>query len=159
MCIRDRLDLMPTAPVNYLKSAAPLLPLSPSEVKVLDDQTNGDVRTLRLSVKSTYPAGYIMSPADSSTQVVAATISAASGSKRFVNDASRARDGIGWSLNFYAPPAEGLELILEVKPGSPLKLRTVDQVYGLPEIPGAPVKPRPAYILSLIHISEPTRLL
>lgn len=140
------LDLMPTAPVNYLKSAAPLLPLPPSEVKVLDDQTNGDVRTLRLSVKSTYPAGYIMSPADSSTQVVAATISAAGASKRFVNDASRARDGIGWSLNFYAPPAEGLELILEVKPGSPLKLRTVDQAYGLPEIPGAPVKPRPAYI-------------
>jgi hypothetical protein len=138
------LDLIPTAPVNYLKSPAPLLPLPPSEIRVLDDQTNGGVRTLRLSVKSTYPAGYIMSPADSSAEVVAVTVPAAGGGKRFVNDG--ARDGIGWSLNFYAPPAEGLELILEVKPGSPLKLRTVDQAYGLPEIPGAPVKPRPAHI-------------
>ena len=138
------LDLMPTAPVNYLKSPAPLLSLPSSEVRVLDDQTNGEVRTLRLSVKSTYPAGYIMSPSDSSAEVVAVTVPAAGGGKRFVNDA--ARDGIGWSLNFYAPPAEGLELILEVKPGKPFKLRTVDQAYGLPEIPGAPVKPRPAHI-------------
>ena len=140
------LDFMPTAPVNYLKSPAPLLALAPSEVKVLEDQINGDVRTLRLNIKSTYPAGYIMSPADSSTEVVAATVATAGGSKRFVNDKVRARDGIGWSLNFFAPPAEGLELILEVKPGSPLKLRTVDQAYELPQIPGAPVKPRPAYI-------------
>jgi hypothetical protein len=140
------LDLMPTAPVNYLKSSAPLLSLPPSEIEVLDDQTNGTVRTLRLSVKSTYPAGYIMSPADSGAQVMAVTVPAEGGGKRFINDGARVRDGIGWSLNFYAPPAEGLELILEVKPGSPLTLRTVDQAYGLPEIPGAPVKPRPAYI-------------
>ncbi|HEV2828349.1 MAG TPA: M20/M25/M40 family metallo-hydrolase [Pyrinomonadaceae bacterium] len=151
------LDLMPTAPVNYLKSPAPLLSLPPSEVTVLDDQTNGGVRTLRLSVKSTYPAGYIMSPADSSTEVVAATVSAAGGGKRFVNERTRAaRDGIGWSLNFYAPPTEGLELILEVKPGSPLKLRTVDQAYGLPEIPGAPVKPRPAYIAPASAVGSDT---
>ncbi|HEV2864404.1 MAG TPA: M20/M25/M40 family metallo-hydrolase [Pyrinomonadaceae bacterium] len=141
------LDLMPTAPVNYLKSPAPLLPLAPSEISVLDDRTDGGVRTLRLNVKSTHPAGYIMSPADSGAEVVAATVQGAGGAKRFVNDAARAgREGIGWSLNFYAPPAEGLELVLEVKPGSPLKLRTVDQAYGLPDVPGSSVRPRPAHL-------------
>lgn len=137
------LEYLPTAPVNFLKSPAPFVPLMPSEIKVLDDRTADGVRTLRLSLNSHYPSGYLMAPAEESTEVLATTVRG----QRFVNEAARsAPTGIGWSLNYYALPAEGMELTLEVKPGRPLKLRSVDQAYELPALPGAAIKPRPDHI-------------
>jgi hypothetical protein len=50
-----------------------------------------------------------------------------------------------WRMNYYAPPAEGFELTLRVKPSGPLKLRVLDRSYGLPDVAGAGVVPRPAW--------------
>ncbi|MCA1633573.1 MAG: hypothetical protein LC802_07620, partial [Acidobacteria bacterium] len=102
------------------------------------------VRTLRLSISSPYPAGYLMAPSDSNTEVLATTFNG----KRFVNETPRgAPSGPSWSMNYYAPPPGGLELTLEVSAGRPLKLRMINQSYELPNIPGSPIRPRPEYLV------------
>ena len=137
-------EYLPTGQTSFLKSPAPLVALPPADVRVLDDQTAGSVRTLRLSISSPYPAGYLMAPSDSNAEVLATTFNG----KRFVNETPRgAPSGTFWSVNYYAPPPEGLELTLEVSAGRPLKLRTINQSYELPNIPGSPIKPRPEHLV------------
>ena len=46
-------------------------------------------------------------------------------------------------LSFYAPPAEGVELTLELRAARPLKLALRDVSYELPAINGQPAAPRP----------------
>lgn len=133
-------EYLPASYKGFLKSTAPALPLSAPELTVLDDQTANGVRTLRLNLRSQDPAGYVTAPVASNTAVLAATVKG----RRFVNDAPRsAQSSNSWVLNYYAPPAEGFELTLEVSPAQPLKLRVVGQAYGLPETPGSPTTPRP----------------
>lgn len=140
-------SLMEYIPSNYkgfLKSPAPFIQLPPSDLKVLDDQTANGVRTLRLSLNSAYPAGYMTAPTDANTEVLAATVKG----QRFVNEVRRSKTSSNsWALNYYAPPAEGFEITLEVDPAQPLKLRIVNQSYELPEVPGASFKSRPDYIM------------
>jgi Peptidase family M28 len=139
----ERGSLIEYIPSNYkgfLKGAAPQLPLAAPELRLLDDRTADGVRTVRLSVNSPYPAGYITAPAEGNTQVLATTVRG----QRFANEPRRgSQSSNSWMLNYYAAPADGLELTLEVKPSQPLKLRVVGQDYRLPEIPGSPIRPRP----------------
>jgi hypothetical protein len=134
------IEYIPSSFKGFLKSAAPQLPLAAPDVRLLDDHTDGGVRTLRLSVNSPYPAGYITAPVEGNTQILATTVRG----QRFAAEARRAsQSSNSWVLNYYAAPAEGLELTLEVEPSQPLKLRVVGQSYGLPEIPGSQFTPRP----------------
>jgi hypothetical protein len=57
-----------------------------------------------------------------------------------VNDAKG-----GWNMRYYAVPEGGIDLILELQPSSPLKLRVSDLSYGLPD--SLVVKPRPGHIM------------
>jgi hypothetical protein len=50
-------------------------------------------------------------------------------------------------LQYYAFDPSGVELTLEVKPATPLKLKVIDISYGLPSLPNFAVKPRPAEIM------------
>jgi len=52
-----------------------------------------------------------------------------------------------WALQFWAPPKQGFVLVLELKGAGPLALKIVEQSYGLPEIPGTTIRPRPDYII------------
>jgi hypothetical protein len=68
--------------------------------------------------------------------------------ERFVNEVRRSKTSSNsWALNYYAPPAEGFEVTLEVNPSQPLKLRVVDQTYELPQMAGAPFKARPDHLM------------
>jgi hypothetical protein len=49
-----------------------------------------------------------------------------------------------WRLLYYAPPAEGIDLDLQVRASQPLKLRVQDQSFELPASLTASFKPRPA---------------
>jgi hypothetical protein len=140
-------SLMEYIPTNYkgfLQSPAPFIVLPTSDIKVLEDQTQEGVRRLRLSIKSNYPTGYMTAPTDGNTEVLAATIKGA----RYVNEVRRSKTSSNsWALNYYAPPAEGFEVTLEVNASQPLKLRVVDQSYELPQMPGGSLKPRPEHIM------------
>ena len=56
--------------------------------------------------------------------------------------------GNAWELRYYAVPQEGVEISLEVKAVEPVKLRLVDQTYGLPQTLNKPWEPRPVTAVS-----------
>ncbi|HYY99098.1 MAG TPA: hypothetical protein VE642_10930, partial [Pyrinomonadaceae bacterium] len=45
-------------------------------------------------------------------------------------------------VSYVAPPAEGLELVVETDAGAPFSLGVEDLSYGLPEAQGLSVRPR-----------------
>jgi hypothetical protein len=47
-----------------------------------------------------------------------------------------------WGLQFYALPAEGVEVVLKTQAGKPFKMHIVDGTYGLPE-----TRPRPEHMI------------
>lgn len=138
-------EYIPSTYNGFLKSPAPLAQLAPATVKLLDDHTIEGVRTLRLNVATAHPNVSITVPADSNTEVLAAAING----KRIETSSQRPSNltASSWALQYAAPDAQGIDLILEVKAAQPLKLRVVDQSYGLPEIPEGAIKPRPDYMM------------
>ncbi len=52
-----------------------------------------------------------------------------------------------WNIYYYNAPLEGIELSLELRAEEPLKMRVVDQSYGLPELPENTLGSRPAGII------------
>jgi len=60
---------------------------------------------------------------------------------------ARGQSPTAWALQFWAPPKEGFDLTLELKGARPVPLKIVEQSYGLPEIPGTTIRPRPDYIV------------
>jgi hypothetical protein len=147
-------EYVPTSFGGFLKSEAPALPLSGPQVEVLGDETRGEVRTLRLRLSSTREQVNVTVPADSGAQVLAAAVDG-----RRVDNAGAtvpARAVSSWSLQYFSPPAEGVELAFEVKAGTALKLRVVEQSNGLPEITGSPVNPRPEGLMPAPFVNSDT---
>jgi hypothetical protein len=112
---------------------------------VLDDSTNNDLRTIRLTVSSKYPALSIFTLDDTASPILASTVNGI----RFENKGTPAQRQYqpSWILKYWSLPEEPLQLTLEVKPSQSLKLRFVEQSYELPEIPAASLKPRPDYMI------------
>jgi hypothetical protein len=79
---------------------------------------------------------------DSAGEVVASSVNG----KR-VND-GRAHPSASannqWELRYYAVPQDGIEITLGLRATQPVKLRVVDQTYGLPPSPGDPWEARTA---------------
>jgi hypothetical protein len=126
---------------KYLKSNAPSIGLAPPEVTVLEDSTDGDLRKLRLHVTSLRQAPFINLQLNSNAELRGVVING----KRleYAQSPLRVSDEKRWGLRYYALPPEGMDLSLEVKSSEPLKFSVLDQSYGLPQIPGAPLQPRP----------------
>jgi Peptidase family M28 len=125
---------------TLLKSPAPVAPLEAPTIALLDDHTTGDIRTLNLRVQSPRRAPIISVHVAPDTEVIEAAVNG----KRIDNLAARDE----WGLRYFSLPPEGMELTLRVKSnGSPAKIRVIDQSYGLPELPGTPLKPRPEGII------------
>ena len=125
----------------FLQSAAPVAPLVAPEIKVFDDRVNGDVRTLRLRVTSPRQASVLAIYLDSTAEVLRATVNG----KQVADNAIPASAGRRnqWNMRYYGVPAEGFELMAEIKTTQPLKIRVVDQSYELPQLPGQIFTPRP----------------
>jgi hypothetical protein len=121
---------------GYLKSRAQLIEALPPSVTKLEDLTRNDARHLHLRVASPRRAQALMLATDSDSRILASIING----KRVVNDAKD-----GWNMRYYAVPEGGIDLILELQPSSPLKLRVSDLSYGLPD--SLVVKPRPGHIM------------
>lgn len=62
--------------------------------------------------------------------------------------ANWAASGLPWGMYYYALPEEGVELVLRLKPGQPLKIQAVDRTYDFRELTGASFKPRPENMMS-----------
>lgn len=112
---------------QYTLNAAPVAQLPAPELSVLDDKSADGVRTLRMRVSSARQAGTLAVYVDSNAQVLSAS----------VNQMPIKDELDQWGMQIEGIPQQGVELQLRFKASEPLKLRLVDQSYGLPPFNGA----------------------
>lgn len=124
--------------MSVLSGEAPTLPVPAPEIKVVSDTTTDGIRSLNLRIRSARQAPCVIVSLNEETTV-----------RAFVLDGKRydqyPKDG--WRMRYYAVPAEGIELVLEMEQQPNVVLRVTDFSPGLPEVPGASFKPRPDHLM------------
>jgi len=137
-------EYVPLSVNDYRINSAPAIPLSPADIRVTSDTTQGDVRVLRMHVTTSHEGISVAIPREANVEVVGAEIN---GKRIDESRSTRGQSSSSWVVQFWAPPKQGFDLVLELKGAKPLPLKTVNQSYGLPEIPGTTLRPRPDYIV------------
>lgn len=122
-----------------LHSEAPTVVLAAPNVALLDDSTRDGVRTLRMRVTVPPKANFVVT-ADAAAQVVGVEIDGKRVSEELLNNN---RGLSAWTLLYQNPPAEGVDLTLEVKGTEPLTITVRAETPGLPTIPGRSYQDRP----------------
>jgi hypothetical protein len=64
---------------------------------------------------------------------------------------NRAPDDTAWTLNYLNAPAAGVVVAMTLKGSAPLTVAVVERAFGLPELPGVVISPRPP---SLIPVQD-----
>ncbi|HEX8352337.1 MAG TPA: M20/M25/M40 family metallo-hydrolase [Pyrinomonadaceae bacterium] len=144
---------LPQVPLDFMHSPAPAAPLPPPVATVLEDKTENGLRTLRLRLASARRAALLSVYVGPQAQVVASAVNG-----QAVSDQNTPPDTeLGWGLNYFAPPAEGIELTLTTRTTQPLRLHLVDSTYGLPQQDGVSYQPRPDDVMpNLLPVTDST---
>nr|QEO74514.1 acetylornithine deacetylase [uncultured bacterium] len=131
----------PGLPRPFMKQDAPATDAPAPEVRVLEDNSRDGVRLLRLKIVSPRQAPLMSVYADAQTEVQRVAING----RQLAAAPTQAVAGRQepWVLRYYGLPSEGIEVTLELKSSAPLKLRVVDQSYGLPAVGASPATARP----------------
>ena len=108
-------------------------------IELLDDGTRDGVRTLRMRVTAPPEANLVVVEADAEAQVVGAAVNG----KRVPEEPSNNGGLPAWTLNYWNPPSEGIDLTLDVKGAEPLTITARAGTPGLPDIPGKSYRDRP----------------
>lgn len=138
------------APISFHQAEAPNAPLPPPAVSVLDDRTSDGVRTLRLRLASPRGAqNFTLLPESQDFVLVGATLDGKAIPLAGPAGAQSARDP--WRIQYFGFPPEGAELTLSFRSSQPLRVRATDRSYGLPQLPGTAVRPRPADAMPAPH--------
>jgi hypothetical protein len=95
-------------------------------MSVVEDKSVDGVRTLRMQVSSPRQAGKLSVYVDSNAEVLSASVNN--------TPIDELRDH--WGLQIEGLPQQGVQLQLQLKTSEPLRLRLVDQSYGLPPLDG-----------------------
>ena len=135
-------DFFPGSGRLYWQGAASAAQLAGPQAAVTADHTENGVRTLSFRISSPRRAPVIAIYTAPDTEVIDASVD---GNRAFRESADASRPGApmkNWGLQFYALPAEGIEVTLKLQDGKPFKMLVVDRSYGLPE-----TKPRPEYMI------------
>jgi len=125
----------------FLQQPAPAATLAAPEIKVLEDQVQEQTRSIHMRVISAREAATLF--IYSGTEL----------SEAFVNGQplTKGQDAPAWQkgqmLIYWAPPREGIDLLLKTKSSEPLIVKVVDQSFQLPELTNVTVKARPNYIV------------
>lgn len=137
-------EIFPSNQTSFLRSDAPIPGLAAPNISLLADQVNNEGnRTLRLLVTSPRQAPICLITTDS--QVFKATVN---GKHIKVKEGSnQIAIGEQWVLEYYGVPSEGIELIIETPASQAVKISVEDRSYGLPQIPGLIIRPRPDYLM------------
>jgi hypothetical protein len=126
---------------NFRQQPAPAATLPAPEIKVLEDQVQEQTRSIHMRVISARDAAtlYIYSGTDLSEASVNG------------QPLTKGQDAPAWKkgqmLIYWAPPREGIDLLLKTKSSEPLSVKVVDQSFQLPELTNVTVKARPNYIV------------
>lgn len=130
----------PGLPRPFMKHEAPAADVAAPAVEVLEDGTRDGVRTLRLRIVSPRRAPLVSVYAGAEAGVQSAAVNGRPLAAAPQAGAARPEP---WVLRYYGLPDGGFELTLELKSSAPLKLRVVDQSYGLPAVGASPPSARP----------------
>ncbi len=141
-------EAFPLTSRAFMKGEAPALQLAAPEVRVVSDETNGEMRSLRLQVNSPRRAPVLSIYEESEAEI--ASIKVADIELRAPMFPASGGPRSKWGARYFAVPEEGIELKIDVKASQPLKLRLVDQTYGLPETPASPWRARPESMMPAI---------
>lgn len=138
-------EFLPLITVDFMKSPAPLVPLPPPEATLLADAPNNSGgRTLRLRLNTPRQAPFLSVYVNPKVEISSAQVN---GKLIRASDAPGVAE-TGWSMLYYAMPAAGAELTLEVKSAQPVEMRVIDLSYGLPQTPTQTIRARPDNIMS-----------
>jgi len=131
-----------TRPFAFVTTAT--VPLAAPNITVLDDTKADGGRSMRLRITSARDAPVIAVYLDSATAVREFAVN---GKSVQVTPASGFNEvNNSWSVRYYNLPPEGIELAMEIKSPAAIKLRVVDQSYGLPQSDNAG-GPRPSGLI------------
>lgn len=130
---------------RFVSVESPAVALAPPHIDVLNNTTKDGLRSVRLRVTSARQSPVISIYLDSAADVLGLSVNGKNIDPSRPSSFNPARNA--WSLRYYAVPAEGIELAMNLKATEPLKLRVVDQSYGLPSLPDKPVIPRPSGLI------------
>jgi hypothetical protein len=137
---------------GFMSSPAPTAQLPGPAVELLSDNLKDGLRTLRLRISSPREAPFISVLADSGTKIISTVVEGKS--LAHAGAAAHPEGGGSWQLFYYAPPKEGIEVVLSFNPSSPLKLRVLDQSFTLPQSV-MPFEPRPPSKMSTPYPFNP----
>jgi hypothetical protein len=138
-------EFLPLITVDFMKSSAPLVPLAPPEATLLSEApTNSGGRTLRLRINTPRQAPFLSVYLNPKVEISSAQVNG----KPLPTIAATGVAETGWSLLYFAMPAAGAELTLEVKTAQPVEMRVIDLSYGLPQTLTQTMRPRPDNIMS-----------
>jgi hypothetical protein len=140
-------------PIEFLQYEAPLIPLAPPQVELLEKSSDGATETLHLHIASPRHARSIHVGL-AQTEVLSASING-----HDLGNPSEARSSVPdrWDFEYANPPADGIDLQIRVQSYGPLTFVVVDRSSGLPVIPGANFPPRPADSMP-IHSGDQTMI-
>lgn len=113
---------------QYTLNPAPVAPLPAPELQLLEKKETDGVQTLRMRILSPRQAGLLSIYLDSNAQVLSASINNGQ-----LNEELKDR----WGVFIDGFPKEGVELVLQLRTSEPVKIRLVDQSYGLPPVNAA----------------------
>jgi MFS family permease len=135
------LEFFPSNNIKFLTSPAPSASLAAPDVQVLEDSTNQGARTLRLRAVSARRAPYLMIYLESNAKMTRLLVNGKE--VKAGNNAATQNSPGRWTIRYFAPPEEGVELLLGFDSAQPIKIRAIDRSYGYTEFPGAAERPRP----------------
>jgi peptidase M28-like protein len=110
---------------EYALSSAPVATLPAPQMSILEDKLADGVRAMRMRISSPRQAGTFFVYLDSQADVMKTLVN-----NKVVDEAPDPKKP--WGLRIDGFPQQGIELQLFVRASEPLKLRLVDQSYGLP---------------------------
>ena len=140
-------DFFPAATWPFIKGEAVALPLPAPTVEVLGDESQSEMRTIRLLIRSQRKAPVVTVYVEGGDDIAGAYID---GKSLTADGADKPQTNEHYLvLHYHGLPEDGVELKLILKSSRPLKIRVNDRTFGLPEIPGANFKARPDYMMPI----------
>jgi hypothetical protein len=114
---------------------APTISIAPPSIEVLDDQIHGDIRKVKLLLKSNRAANLVTIDMKPSEAIQSITID-----QQRISKPRTSSDYLG--LIYYAIPPEGIIVNLDLDPTKKINALLTDQSWDLPVIPGLKIRPR-----------------
>jgi hypothetical protein len=135
-------EFLPLTFDDILIGDAPLIQSSAPRIDVIKDEKVNDRRDMQLYVLSSRKAPIVSIDMESNENITGVSING-----KNITDGVEQNEWKGLRLLCYGFDEDGITLTIRSTPSSHLKIRVVDESYGLPQIPDRIIHPRPEYII------------